>query len=79
MRYEISIQSPCATKTYTRKRRDSAVLLFERAVYGVLKSRALLDRPCSITAMRRAKEASEPDCGFVGVHVQDMTIRFRTV
>lgn len=76
MTYEITIESPHATKTYRRARRDAAEFLYRRCVYGVLKSRALLDRPIAARAMVRACKASLPDCHDLSIPVQDMTIRF---
>ena len=77
MRYTITIESPNAAKTYARKRRDAAEYLFRRAVYSVLKSRALLDRPIARSAMEKAEEANLPGCTDLAVYVQDMSIRFQ--
>ncbi len=78
MRYTITIESPHKpTETHTRARRDGAEYLFRRIAYDTLKANALLDRPVARRVMARCEEASQPDCDFVAVHVQETTVRFR--
>ena len=77
MTYTITIESPHhLTETHERKRRDAGEYLFRRAVYAALRGRGLLDRPIARRVMARAEEASQPDCDFLAVYVQETTIRF---
>ena len=79
MKYEITLSTPYATKTYTRKRRDAASLLFERVAYAVVKSYALLDRAMGARAVQRARRARKSDCQSVSVSLYETTIRFQRI
>jgi len=65
-----------AGELVTRRRRDAAALAFERKVYDVLRSCALLDRPIAEKSMKTAKLAYEKTRSTVVVSIQDFTITF---
>ena len=76
MNYTITLSTPYATKTYHRKRRDAAALLFEKVTYAVVKSYALLDRAMGTRAVQRSRRARKPECAAVSVALYETAIRF---